>query len=140
MLPKLRSGSGLKVGVEFSVTVEGHLAQSFETDLRQRSQNPIPRLRERLGLTQEQFAAWLSDYLRGGAVARWESGQRIPGAYYCERLEALERGGAGVGNGEIPPWGGAKRRAPRYPEKAPKARMGRGRGSEDWSPRRRKGT
>lgn len=33
VLPKLRSGSDLKIGIEFSVTVEGQLAQSFETDL-----------------------------------------------------------------------------------------------------------
>ena len=35
VLPKLRSGSDLKIGIEFSVTVEGQLAQSFETDLKQ---------------------------------------------------------------------------------------------------------
>jgi hypothetical protein len=43
VLPKLRSGSDLKIGVEFSVAVEGRLAQSFETDLRQ--------ILEDLGLT-----------------------------------------------------------------------------------------
>jgi hypothetical protein len=43
VLPKLRSGSDLKIGIEFSVTVEGQLAQSFETDLKQ--------ILEDLGLT-----------------------------------------------------------------------------------------
>jgi hypothetical protein len=35
VLPKLRSGSDLKIGIEFSVTVEGQLAKSFENDLKQ---------------------------------------------------------------------------------------------------------
>jgi len=35
VLPKLRSGSDLRIGVEFSVTVEGQLARSFEADLKQ---------------------------------------------------------------------------------------------------------
>jgi len=35
ILPKLRSGSDLKIGIEFSVTVEGQLALSFEADIRQ---------------------------------------------------------------------------------------------------------
>jgi hypothetical protein len=35
ILPKLRSGSNLEIGVHFSVTVSGEVAQSFETDLRQ---------------------------------------------------------------------------------------------------------
>ncbi|MBW2149899.1 MAG: hypothetical protein JRI22_23160 [Deltaproteobacteria bacterium] len=35
ILPKLRSGSDLKIGIEFSVIVEGQAAQSFETDLKQ---------------------------------------------------------------------------------------------------------
>ncbi|MEW6441826.1 MAG: DUF499 domain-containing protein [bacterium] len=35
VLPKLRSGFDLKVGIRFSVTVDEHLARSFETDLRQ---------------------------------------------------------------------------------------------------------
>jgi hypothetical protein len=35
VLPKLRSGSELKIGIEFSVTVEGQLATSFENDLKQ---------------------------------------------------------------------------------------------------------
>ena len=43
VLPKLRSGSGLKIGIEFSVTVEGQLARSFENDLMQ--------ILEDLGLT-----------------------------------------------------------------------------------------
>jgi hypothetical protein len=43
VLPKLRGGSDLKIGIEFSVTVEGQLAQSFETDLKQ--------ILEDLGLT-----------------------------------------------------------------------------------------
>jgi len=44
VLPKLRGGSDLKIGIEFSVTVEGQLAQSFETDLKQ--------ILEDLGLTE----------------------------------------------------------------------------------------
>lgn len=43
VLPKLRSGSDLKIGIEFSVTIDGQLAQSFETDLKQ--------ILEDLGLT-----------------------------------------------------------------------------------------
>ena len=35
LLPKLRSGSDLKIGIEFSVTVETGVAQSFQTDLKQ---------------------------------------------------------------------------------------------------------
>ena len=35
ILPKLRSGSDLKIGIEFSVTLESVLAKSFEADLRQ---------------------------------------------------------------------------------------------------------
>ena len=35
VLPKLRSGSELKIGIEFSVTVEIGMAQSFQTDLKQ---------------------------------------------------------------------------------------------------------
>ena len=42
VLPKLRSavpagrqGSDLKIGIEFSVTIDGHLARSLETDLKQ---------------------------------------------------------------------------------------------------------
>lgn len=35
ILPKLRSGADLKVGVTFSVTIDKNLAQSFETDLTQ---------------------------------------------------------------------------------------------------------
>jgi hypothetical protein len=35
ILPKLRSGSDLKIGLEFSVTVPGDLANSFAAELRQ---------------------------------------------------------------------------------------------------------
>jgi len=35
ILPKLRIGSNLEIGVQFSVTVSGEVAQSFEADLRQ---------------------------------------------------------------------------------------------------------
>jgi hypothetical protein len=35
ILPKLRSGADLKVGINFSVTVDKNLAQGFETDLKQ---------------------------------------------------------------------------------------------------------
>ena len=35
VLPKLRSGSDLKIGIEFSVTVDGQNAQSLENDLKQ---------------------------------------------------------------------------------------------------------
>jgi hypothetical protein len=34
-LPKLRSGSDLKIGIEFSVDVQADVAQSFEADLKQ---------------------------------------------------------------------------------------------------------
>ncbi|RJQ44118.1 MAG: ATP-binding protein [Gaiellales bacterium] len=44
MLPKLRGGSGLKIGIEFSVTVDGQNAQSLENDLKQ--------ILEDLGLTR----------------------------------------------------------------------------------------
>ena len=43
ILPKLRSGSDLKIGINFSVTVDGPLAPSFENDLTQ--------ILEDLGLT-----------------------------------------------------------------------------------------
>jgi len=43
VLPKLRGGSDLKIGIEFSLTIDGQLAQSFETDLKQ--------ILEDLGLT-----------------------------------------------------------------------------------------
>jgi len=35
ILPKLRSGSDLTIGIEFSVTVDSNIAQSFEADLKQ---------------------------------------------------------------------------------------------------------
>jgi hypothetical protein len=35
ILPKLKSGSAIKIGVEFSVTVDGSLAGSFEKDINQ---------------------------------------------------------------------------------------------------------
>ena len=35
IIPKLRSGTDLKIGVEFSVNVDGPLAQAFEADLHQ---------------------------------------------------------------------------------------------------------
>jgi Protein of unknown function (DUF499) len=35
VLPKLRSGSDLKIGIDFSVSVDGQLAQSFKNDLLQ---------------------------------------------------------------------------------------------------------
>jgi hypothetical protein len=35
VLPKLRSGSDLKIGIEFSVTIDSKLAPSFENDLKQ---------------------------------------------------------------------------------------------------------
>ena len=103
--------------------------------------NPIRTLRESLDLTQEQFAARLSHHLTGSAVSRWESGRRIPGAYYMERLEAVQRGDPGVPVGPVPPRGGAERRTPRYPKKTAKAKKpGRPRGSEDWTPRQRRPT
>jgi hypothetical protein len=43
VLPKLRGGSDLKVGIDFTVTVDGQLATSFEMDIRQ--------ILEDLGLT-----------------------------------------------------------------------------------------
>jgi len=35
VLPKLRGGSGVRIGIEFTVTVDSGLAQSFQADLRQ---------------------------------------------------------------------------------------------------------
>jgi len=35
VLPELRSGSELKIGIEFSVAVEGRLARNFEADIKQ---------------------------------------------------------------------------------------------------------
>ena len=35
IIPKLRSGSDLKIDVVFSVSVDGPVAQSFEADLHQ---------------------------------------------------------------------------------------------------------
>lgn len=35
VLPKLRSGADLKIGIAFSVTVENGVSQSFEADLKQ---------------------------------------------------------------------------------------------------------
>jgi hypothetical protein len=35
ILPKLRSGSDLKIGVEFTVSVDAAFAQHFESELRQ---------------------------------------------------------------------------------------------------------
>ena len=35
VLPKLRGGSDLKIGINFSVTVESGVAQSFQADLKQ---------------------------------------------------------------------------------------------------------
>jgi hypothetical protein len=35
ILPKLRSGSDLKIGIEFTVTLDNSIAQNFEADLRQ---------------------------------------------------------------------------------------------------------
>ena len=35
VLPKLRSGSDLKIGIRFSVTVQADRAESLEADLRQ---------------------------------------------------------------------------------------------------------
>lgn len=35
VLPKLRNGSNLKIGIEFSVTIDSKLAQGFENDLKQ---------------------------------------------------------------------------------------------------------
>lgn len=43
VLPKLRKGSDLKIGIEFSVTIEGQFAESFEADIKQ--------ILEDLGLT-----------------------------------------------------------------------------------------
>ena len=43
VLPKLRSGSDLKIGIHFAVTVDGQMAPSFENDLKQ--------ILEDLGLT-----------------------------------------------------------------------------------------
>jgi len=50
VLPKLRSGSDIKIGIEFSVTVDNQLAQSFENDLKQILQD--------LGLSENVHIKW----------------------------------------------------------------------------------
>jgi hypothetical protein len=35
ILPKLRRGSDTKIGIEFSVTIDGQLERTFEADLKQ---------------------------------------------------------------------------------------------------------
>jgi len=45
ILPKLRSGSDLKIGINFSVNIDSNLASSFETDLKQ--------ILEDMGLTDQ---------------------------------------------------------------------------------------
>jgi len=47
VMPKLRNGSDLKIEVEFSVTIDGKLAQGFETELKQ--------ILEDLGLTEKIY-------------------------------------------------------------------------------------
>jgi hypothetical protein len=50
ILPKLRSGSDLKVGIEFSVTVDINVARSFEADLQQ--------ILEDLGIADQVRVEW----------------------------------------------------------------------------------
>ena len=45
--------------------------------------------RERLDLTQGQFAARLSQRMSGPAVSRWESGRGAPSPLYVEKLDEL---------------------------------------------------
>ena len=35
ILPKLRSGSEVKIGIDFSVTVDNEVSRAFESDIRQ---------------------------------------------------------------------------------------------------------
>ena len=86
----------------------------------------IRKLRGKLGLSQEQFAARLSDHLMGCSVSRWESGEHTPSLYYSKRLDALASGGEWwrFGKGERPPWGRPGRREPRYPYKRTTRRKG----------------
>ena len=51
----------------------------------------ILALRDRLGLTQGQFAARLSRTMTNQAVSRWESGRASPSPLYVDRLDELER-------------------------------------------------
>ena len=51
----------------------------------------ILALRERLDLTQGQFAARLSRTMTNQAVSRWESGRALPSPLYVEKLDELER-------------------------------------------------
>ena len=60
----------------------------------------VKRLRQRLGLSQQQLAERLGVTL--GSISRWELGKSGPIKPYLEKLEALERqverqqGGKGV--------------------------------------------
>ena len=49
----------------------------------------VKRLRQRLGLSQQQLAERLGVTL--GSISRWELGKSGPIKPYLERLEALER-------------------------------------------------
>jgi len=51
----------------------------------------IRGLRERLDLTQGQFAARLSRTMSNQALSRWESGRGAPSPLYVERLDEIER-------------------------------------------------
>ena len=48
-------------------------------------------LRERLGLTQREFAARLSNSMSNQAVSRWEAGRGHPSPLYVDRLGEIER-------------------------------------------------
>ena len=51
----------------------------------------IRGLRERLDLTQGQFAGRLSQTMSGQAVSRWEAGRGSPSPLYVDRLDEVAR-------------------------------------------------
>ena len=54
---------------------------------------PVRDLREKLGLTQEEFAALVGATAR--TVGRWERGESKPTRFAIDRMEALDRQGRG---------------------------------------------
>ena len=54
----------------------------------------IRALRQALEMTQEALGRRVG--VTANAVARWESGDRVPGLYYQERLRRLQRQVAGA--------------------------------------------
>ena len=58
----------------------------------------VKRLRDRLGLTQQQLADRLG--VTVGSVSRWELGKSGPIKPYLEKIEALERRAEREGKGK----------------------------------------